>query len=210
MHLECEAKIKVEDLGAIRARLEELGALDEGECLERNWVLDDARESLRRRDVLLRVRNVGGETAVLTVKTPAGKGAFKTRREIENRADSTDHLLLQLEALGFHVTWIYEKRRHSWQWFDCAIALDECPELGCFVEIEGTPKRIRRAARDLGLDPDDHIDDNYRGLWIKYLKDLGHAPRDMVFSRAVRQKGKKAAKTGKSGSPMPKNGKKTS
>lgn len=209
MHLECEAKIRVEDLEAVRNRLRELEAVDGGECLERNWVLDDARESLRRRTVLLRVRNVGGDTAVMTIKTPADKGEFKSRHEIETTVDSTDRLLLQLEALGFHVTWIYEKRRHSWQWGGCVIDLDECPELGCFVEIEGAPKRIREAARALGLDPKAHIDDNYRGLWMKYLKERGQAPRDMVFPRAARGKGR-ARKAGKSGSPMQKNGKRTS
>ena len=183
MGLECEAKLKVPDLKRIQARLGEFGALNKGGSLERNWVLDDSEGSLRRNEKLLRIRGTGGDGGVLTVKTPAPGGEFKNREEIETTVDSTADLLRQFGALGFRVVWIYEKLRQTWGWRDCVFALDECPEIGCFVEIEGTPERIRAAAAELGLDPDAHIEDNYMGLWTKHLAALGQPFRDMVFRR---------------------------
>lgn len=183
MAKECEAKLKVSDLGSIRKRLESLGAANEGGGLERNWVLDRPDGSLRDNSVLLRVRNLGSIDGVLTVKRPVkGGGEFKTREEIECMVDSTDDMLRQLKAIGFRVAWIYEKRRQNWLWRDCVLSLDECPEMGTFIEIEGTPDKIREVAKELGLDVKNHIEDNYLGLWQKHLDSLGQARRDMVFS----------------------------
>ena len=181
MSLECEAKLKVPDLGRIQVKLKRLGASNDGRCLERNWVFDDLESSFRKSGKLLRVRSMGGDSGVLTIKIPVVGGEFKNREEIETMVDSTTDLLRQLDVLGFRIIWIYEKYRQTWCWHDCVLALDECPELGCFVEIEGTPECIREAATELGLDPDAHIEDNYLGLWTKHLTALGQSFRNMVF-----------------------------
>lgn len=181
MAREIEAKIRVEDLDRYQARLDRLGAANEGGVLERNWVFDDADGRLEKSGTLLRVRNTGGVAGVLTVKRKVDGGEFKTREEVESMVDSSEDLLRQFEMLGFLVVWIYEKRRHTWLWRDCIVSLDECPEIGCFIEIEGTPDRIRGVAGELGLDPGDHIDDNYLGLWKKHLEARGEAPRNMIF-----------------------------
>lgn len=182
MALETEAKMRVRDLDALRSKLARLGAANEGDCLERNWVLDNPSNSLYGDGILLRVRNMGGTGGLLTVKRKIEDGEFKTREEVETMVDSTDELLRQFEILGLRPTWIYEKMRQTWLWHDCILALDECPEMGSFVEIEGTPAAIRAACADLGLDPADHIDDSYLGLWIRYLESRGEPCRDMLFS----------------------------
>lgn len=181
MAIECEAKIKVDGLAELAGRLRRLGAEDRGSEFERNWVLDRSDGSLYAADVLLRIRSVGGAGGVLTVKCPTTGGAFKSREEIECRVDSTDALLRQLSVLGFRPAWLYEKRRATWLWRGCAIALDELPELGFFVEVEGDPDAIPAVCRDLGLDPDDHLNENYLGLWKEYLRKRGESDRDMVF-----------------------------
>lgn len=181
MATETEAKIKVADLAPIAQRLRSLGAVDEGTVLEKNCVLDRPGDELMHGGVLLRVRNVGGPGGILTVKRRAEGGQFKTREEVECMVDSSHDLLQQLEMVGFRVKWIYEKRRGTWLWHDCVLALDECPEIGCFVEIEGEADNICRVAADIGLDPDKHIDDNYLGLWQKHLAARGEDPRHMVF-----------------------------
>jgi Adenylate cyclase, class 2 (thermophilic) len=183
MATECEAKIHVDDFDEIRSRLEKLGGVHEGEVLERNWVLDRPDNTLFGEGTLLRVRNTGGPGGVLTVKRKSEGGEFKTREEVESMVDSTDDLLRQLEMVGFGIQWIYEKFRDTWIWQDCILALDECPEMGCFVEIEGTPDTIRAAARDLGLDPAKHIDESYLDLWRNHLRARGESPRHMVFQR---------------------------
>ena len=185
MGMEIEAKIKVNSLKEIGARLRKLGATDEGPARERNYVLDDASGSLLGRGLLLRVRNHGDAYAVLTIKQPTEGGAFKAREEIETNVDSTANLLRQMEILGFRVNRIYEKYRHTWLWRNCVIALDECPEIGSFVEIEGDPDDIRAVCMDLGLDSQAHISDNYLTLWDKHLDERGECRRDMVFASSA-------------------------
>lgn len=181
MTREIEAKIRVPDLQPLRQRLAALGADDLGMHREKNWVLDDQAGSLRQREMLLRVRSVGGPGGVLTVKRPVEDGEFKTREEVECGVDSAATLLAQLQFLGYAVNWIYEKNRHEWRWRDCAVALDECPEIGCFIEIEGEPANIRAVCADLRLDPAAHLGDNYLKLWMKHLETLGDPKRDMLF-----------------------------
>lgn len=183
MGKEIEAKIQVSDLEALRSRLLQLGAVDEGCALERNWVLDNDIDSLRGSGVLLRVRSHGDVGGILTVKRRMEGGAFKTREEVECMVDSTDDLLRQLEMIGFSIRWIYEKRRQTLVWHDCVLALDELPEIGSFIEIEGSPESIREVIAQLGLSPDEHLDDNYLGLWQKHLKARGESPRHMIFAQ---------------------------
>lgn len=182
MGRETEAKIQVDDLGALHGKLLSLGAADEGEAFERNWVFDDAAGALERRGVLLRLRTHDeGANGILTVKRAVESGAFKTREEVESMVDSAGDLLRQFEILGYRVAWIYEKRRRTMLWRGCVFALDECPEIGGFIEIEGDEKGIRDACAALGLDPGGHIQDSYLGLWRKHLAARREAPRHMTF-----------------------------
>lgn len=183
MALECEAKIQVGDIRQVQNRLRKIGAYIEGGSLERNWILDTAGGVNRDNGVLLRIRNSGGAGGVLTVKRPVKGGAFKTREELETQVACTETLLTQFRGIGYAVTWIYEKYRQTWRWRNCAVMLDECPEMGCFVEIEGTPETIRQAALQLGLDPAAHIADGYRKLWRRHLNRLGQKPRHMLFPK---------------------------
>lgn len=182
MGMEVEAKIRVRSLAPYRDKLKDMGAAHEGACLERNWVLDRPDDALMREGSLLRVRNVGGVGGILTVKRRIDGGLYKTREEIESMVDSTEDLLRQLELIGFQIKWIYEKFRSTWLWRDCVLALDECPEIGSFIEIEGQPERIGETARLLGLDPDSHLDENYLTLWRRHLQERGEKPRHMTFS----------------------------
>ncbi len=182
MSIEHEAKIKVPDLSPLRERLAALGARHEGDEFEKNWVFDLPGEVLHHSGRLLRVRNIGGDSCIITVKGPERKAAFKSREEVECNADSTQAVIRQLEILGYEKIWLYEKKRGNWRWRDCAVALDECPELGRFVEIEGTAEGIRAVCVDLGIDPGGHLQDSYFGLWRKYLAGRGETGlRDMKF-----------------------------
>lgn len=189
MTLEIETKFQVSGLDAVRDRLAAVGAVRIGGGLERNWVLDDAKGSLFRRRILLRLRDDGERGSVLTVKGPARAGKFKTREEVNAAVESIGKLLGQMEMLGYRTKWRYEKRRESWRWLDCLVCLDECPEIGFFVEIEGQPTVIPAAAEGLGLDPERHINDNYLDLWQNHLNALGQPRRDMVFGDAESRPG---------------------
>jgi adenylate cyclase class 2 len=61
------------------------------------------------------------------------------------------------------------------------IELDETP-LGSFVELEGPPAAIDRAAKELGFTQRDYILQNYLALYVEECRRLGQQPRDMVFA----------------------------
>lgn len=183
MSMETEAKLRVDSFEPVRARLGALGALGHGSVLERNWVLDAAEGGLLSGGMLLRLRNTGGAGGVVTVKGKSKKNAdFKSREEVETSTDNCEKSLRQFAMLGYSIAWRYEKIRESWRTEECSIELDHCPEIGNFVEIEGTPDAIRALAPQLGLDADAHVRESYLGLWQKHLQALGQAKRDMVFS----------------------------
>ncbi len=187
MAVETETKLRVADLTPIRASLSRLSAIHKGACLEQNWVLDTPEKTLAKSGRLLRLRSTGGHAGVVTVKQPVKGGAFKTREEVETGTDDLAVTLRQFEMLGYAVDWRYEKYRDSWTGLGCVFALDRCPEIGSFVEIEGEPDAIRQAAGQLGLDISQHIGDSYLGLWMKHLKALGQQKRDMLFGESERQ-----------------------
>lgn len=183
MSMEIEAKLRVDSFEPVRAGLGALGAEKCGSALERNWVLDTTDNGLLSSGMLLRLRNTGGAGGVVTVKGKSQKNtAFKSREEVETSTDDCEKSLRQFAMLGYSVSWLYEKIRESWRTKECSIELDHCPEIGDFVEIEGTPDAIRALAPQLGLDPDAHVNDSYLGLWQKHLAALGQPKRDMVFS----------------------------
>ncbi|MGB6683136.1 MAG: hypothetical protein WBH24_05760, partial [Candidatus Acidiferrum sp.] len=64
---------------------------------------------------------------------------------------------------------------------DLLIELDETP-IGTFVELEGPPPAIDRAARELGFSSFDHIVKNYLVLYVEDCRRQGIEPKDMLFA----------------------------
>jgi len=62
------------------------------------------------------------------------------------------------------------------------IELDETP-IGTFVELEGPPEAIDRAAEELGFSRHDYIVMNYLSLYLEDCRAKGIEPRDMVFQQ---------------------------
>jgi adenylate cyclase class IV len=69
-----------------------------------------------------------------------------------------------LELLDFRVKETYSKLREEYRLDGCAVCLDHLPNTGCFVEIEGTQRKISQTARRLGLRPADREHRSYRKL----------------------------------------------
>ena len=87
------------------------------------------------------------------------------RPEIETGVADAAAFALILERLGFREAVLYEKRRELWVLDDCAIALDELPRLGWWLEIEGPTPTAVAAARDrLGLSAAPPVEDGYVGM----------------------------------------------
>ena len=182
MTIECECKIPVPSREAVSERLRALGAVFRGGGREDNRVFDTPSDDLLARGVLLRVRVVeGAPGGLLTVKAAVRAGAFKTREEYETRVDDPGALAVAFAALGYVQKRRYQKHRDEWDWRGTHIAVDTLPEMGDFVEVEGSEDAIHGVLAELGFDPAAHRQENYLALWDAYRATRGEPPCDMLF-----------------------------
>ncbi|MGD0769578.1 MAG: class IV adenylate cyclase [Tepidisphaeraceae bacterium] len=181
MPTEIEAKIKVPDLAAVRTTLQAAGATRIASELETNSFFDTPDRSLQSSDKGLRLRIAVDETGksrcTVTMKGPLQKARFKTREETEFSADDSRAVRKMLENLGYQLTLSFEKRRETWAFSGCEVALDELPYLGTYVEIEAKSASDVAAARDvsaardaLGLADLPLISTGYISLLASYLQ----------------------------------------
>lgn len=124
----------------------------------------------------------GGEKYV-----PAGR--HKIREEIESQGGDAETLGKIFEGLGMRGWFRYEKYRTTMKlpakekWAkDLLIELDETP-VGDYVELEGPPDAIDRAAEALGYRRSDYIVKSYLALYLEACRARGETPCDMVFKR---------------------------
>jgi adenylate cyclase class 2 len=149
---EIEVKFFVRDLATIEHLLKGLGAVCTAErVLETNLRFDTADGKLAQQRKALRLRQ--DADARLTFKgPPEADTEVNVRQEIEFQVSDFAAARRFLEALGYHVSVIYEKYRTTYTLNDLTIVLDEMP-FGSFIEIEGPDSEsIRKAAGSLFLD----------------------------------------------------------
>jgi adenylate cyclase class 2 len=143
MSIEVEQKFRVQNVGELERRLNELNFVP-GETVEQVdcYFAHPARD-FARTDEALRLRRVG-DGNYITYKGPKLDATTKTRREIEIPLPDGEHAGAEagslLAALGFsRVADVYKRRRHAtvlWQGREIDIALDQLADLGDFVELE--------------------------------------------------------------------------
>jgi adenylate cyclase class 2 len=180
-----------------------------GRVHEWNVIFDTPEGGLAKHGQLLRIRTetetqpkedkpASGQRTLLTFKKPAVKGAsasgssqethrHKVREEIEVEVADAAILAKVFEGLGMRGWFRYEKYRTTFRlpatssWAkELLIELDETP-IGTFVELEGSPAAIDRAASELGYTPRDYVLKNYLALYVEECRRLGQEPRDMIF-----------------------------
>jgi adenylate cyclase class 2 len=163
--LEIEVKIKVELLDPLRQKIKILpAALETVRSFERNIVFDTSQGQLKKRGILLRLRQQG-EQAVLTMKMPAqGSSTYKIREETEVELSDFASMEKIIRAIGFRIFFIYEKYREVFTALGAHIMIDETP-IGNFIEIEGHPDQIDTVASRLGFSAADYITDSYYRLF---------------------------------------------
>jgi predicted adenylyl cyclase CyaB len=143
MAQEIEAKYRLDDPAALRARLRDCGGRRLAHVLETNRIFDTADRKLLTADCGLRLRtgrsldDAQVIAATLTYKGSRAPGPQKRREEIETAVTDVSAVTVILERLGFHEVLVYEKRRETWRLDACEVCLDELPRLGWFAEIEG-------------------------------------------------------------------------
>ena len=168
MCVEIEAKLKVDSLLEVERKLAEVGADFQAEQLQTDFLFDDANATLTTTDQCLRLRRqsvTGGESFYLTYKGAKEKSNFKKRREIEIEIPEAESAQKLLSALGYEKVLVVEKKRRLWQLGRCAVALDQLPLLGDYVEIEGpNNEEIADVQKRLGLADLPHIEKSYAQL----------------------------------------------
>ena len=207
---EVEVKLRVPDLAALRRRLARLRLRPAatGRVHEMNTLFDTPQGGLAKHGQLLRLRieeppgkprgsaMAGQKLAVLTYKGPSVRanppgstpGArYKIREELEAPVADPGQLQAILEALGLKGWFRYEKFRtryelpSAYRWAGgLQVELDETP-IGVFVELEGPPEAIDRAAKLLGYGSKDYIAKSYLALYLGQCRKQGVPPGDMLF-----------------------------
>jgi len=193
---EIEIKLRVADIASLVRKLRRLGARHRGRVLERNTLYDTPDSDFRRRGLLLRVRNEtpapsdqlpgGQRRAVLTFKAPPPRHApraskrFKERLETELEIHRPTNWRKILRFLGLRPTFRYEKYRSAFRLGSLHVDLDETPA-GTFLELEGRPAEIDRAARALGYTQRDYIQATYWDIYAADCRRRGRIPKNMLF-----------------------------
>lgn len=88
-----------------------------------------------------------------------------------------------LNGLGLHPAFRYEKFRTTYALpgiRGLKVELDETP-IGIFLELEGPPSGIDRAARLLGYARNDYLKESYGALYLADCRRRGRKPGDMLF-----------------------------
>jgi adenylate cyclase class 2 len=164
---EIEVKFGVRNLQAIQQRLEAQGAdLTNARVHEINLRFDLPDGSLTRAHRVLRLRL--DTKAILTYKGSAAPDQpVSVRQEIEVEVSNFENTRALLEALGYSVSFKYEKYRTTYAFQNTTVVLDELP-YGHFVEIEGSDaENIQAAARSLNLDWNSRVLESYYGLFLR-------------------------------------------
>jgi len=178
---ETEIKLRFESSEAAVRCLDGLGGrLIQPREFEDNIVYDRDGNPLKAAGRLLRLRR-SGQTALLTYKAPvAGNHRHKVRQEEETIVEDPAAVEAMLEGLGFRPIYRYQKYRTLFEVGDLHVCLDETP-LGCYVELEGPPDQIDRAAEVMGRPRESYVLETYRELQEKHAMEHGIEAGDLVF-----------------------------
>jgi adenylate cyclase, class 2 len=207
MAKETEIKLAVRDIKAFERKLKKLGGkpvkAGNGRVHELNVIFDTPDGGLAKHGQLLRIRSESVESVgkketprrvMLTFKQPAVRALeddgsrFKIREETEVEVADAAMLRKIFEGLGLRGWFSYEKYRTTWKlgaatrWAkDLLIELDETPA-GVFVELEGSPEAIDKAAEALGYSRKDYLLKNYLELYAEDCRRRGIPPGNMLFA----------------------------
>jgi adenylate cyclase, class 2 len=195
---EIEVKLRITDLRGMLAQLKRIGAVSRGRVLEKNTLFDAPDSCFRRSGRLIRVRietpapkyGLRGAPvmAILTSKAPPPAALerrkrpsrYKERAEREVTLRNPTGFLRPFASLGLRPGFRYEKFRTSFVYRGLHLDLDETP-VGVFLELEGEPGSIDRAAKTLGFSPKDYSRATYWDLYAADCRRRRIAPKNMVF-----------------------------
>jgi adenylate cyclase, class 2 len=185
--LEIELKVRLGDPAPVIRRLVAMAGEPIGDVVETNTFYDARDGRLRAADCGLRIRWTRKTTegqpqpGAITYKGPRLPGPLKKREEIELALQDPADAAALLRKLGFVEQLMFEKRRQTWHLGGCEVVLDELPELGHFLEIEGPGEQAIEQVRGLlGLAELPAISEGYAEIVATHL--LRRGSRRLSFS----------------------------
>lgn len=179
---EVELKLYVPELGAVRERLEHLGArLVSPRVYEHNVRYENEAKTLSPNGIVVRLRQ--DTRVLLTYKGASLKldDGVRTRFEAEVEVSDFDAMETILGKLGYFPYMRYEKYRTTFELDGAEIVLDEMP-YGSFVEIEGDADAIHRLRAALELSAAPNFGDSYAVLFDRVRANLGLTFQDLTFA----------------------------
>lgn len=170
---EIELKFKIEDPEAIKQKLAEVGAKNEGKVQQRDLWIDTPDKRWKKQGKGLRIRQQkrvpGGtpQSAQLFLALKDEQSYGKVRKALEIEVDvggSFEEFKNFWERLGFVADCFLEKEREVWKLGALEIVLDDVKDLGIFLELEGPEEEIEAAIIKLGLEKEPRIVEHYGQL----------------------------------------------
>jgi predicted adenylyl cyclase CyaB len=172
--VETEGKFAVRDLFGLRRFLSEFGYTQSRLVYQRDEYYDDAGRNLASLDYVVRVR-WEEERPHIGIKGPrfySADGGY-SRIELEFSARDGDEVATELQRRGLVLTFVLEKRRseYSSENGSLLIALDEIPEIGFFIELEGPLAEVQLMHERLhGVVAEQSSRENYTELFRRYKR----------------------------------------
>lgn len=136
MKKEIEVKAKVEDLGVLKKKIEELGCTFSNPAEQKDTIFvnfDGDFTAFMPGTNFLRIRETNSKI-IFTLKQPQSNELDCIEKEIE--VSDKVQLKEMLELMGYHEAIQVHKIRTKTKFKDMEICLDEVKDLGTFVEVE--------------------------------------------------------------------------
>ncbi|MBI1952398.1 class IV adenylate cyclase [Candidatus Saccharibacteria bacterium] len=156
------------DPAQMREKLLALGAVPDGEHLQKRYVFDVIPKKPGK---WLRLRT-NGDLTTLTLKHIKNDGVGGTM-EVEVVVDDFDKVLQIIESAGIKNSGYQENKRTDFRLGKAQISIDKWPLIPPYIEIEAPTKTmVKNIAKKLGYDPKDIIGDNTVKVYKRYGIDL--------------------------------------
>lgn len=148
---------------------------------EKNILFDTLDYSLKKKGQILRLRSYNNKN-ILTLKKPPEKPSseFKILEETESKIESFENMKYILNNSGFSNEQIYEKERSVFKTDSLEIVIDKLP-FGNFIEFEGSPSQIKKAADFFEFNWERRLLPSYRALFLQIKKDFVLTFNDITF-----------------------------
>jgi predicted adenylyl cyclase CyaB len=149
--IEKEAKYRVIDIAGLRAALVKGGWIASAEVLQTDEYFDTNNRYIEAHDLAIRVRSEDGQIKFAFKGPRTYEETSSSRVEIELSISSQDYRS-ELNDRGLSLTWVLEKRRTTYRHpnYKLVAVADEVPEIGWFVELEGSGEEAKAVLAIVG------------------------------------------------------------